>query len=69
MVIAGLESERQRDIGQSAGLFQEVRFELSVQELIHVSLIDQKVSDASAILDQRDGIVAAPRRQIVSQIA
>src|SRR5689334_14641470 len=62
--------EFERHVPPTAGLFQELRLELSFQERIPGPLIDQERRSAPApILDQRRRIIRAPRAMVASEIA
>ena len=69
MVIAGLAAQRQVDPGAVAGPFQKLRLQLFGQEIVRLALVDEDVLHPCPVLDQRAGIVFAPRLPVRAEIA
>jgi hypothetical protein len=61
--------ERQPDPSRPASALQKLRPKPVLQELIRRSLIDQKLWNAIAVLDETHGVVGAPTAFIVAQIS
>src|SRR3546814_3465567 len=69
VVVTFVQAERERDPRRVADVAQPVRLKLSVKKLVGRALIDQKLRHPRPVLDQRDGIVPAPRGLVLTEIA
>src|SRR6185437_451363 len=69
MVVTGLPPKRQRNSRLGACLAEQIGAKLLVQELVGGAEIHQQVIQPGAVLDERDAVVLAPRRTILSKIA
>src|SRR4029077_13837556 len=68
VVIAALATQIQRDTGLCTGPLQQFRAKLLLQERICIADIYQEIRKSGAVLDQRDGIMLAPRFLLVAEI-
>ena len=69
MVVALLKPERQRDSDRRTCLLQKLRAQFLFDERVGRSDIDEQLGQPRPVLDERDGVVSAPRRVIVAEIA
>src|SRR3546814_7691562 len=69
VIVTFVQAQCQPDPRRVAGVAQPVRLKLSVEELVGRALIHQKLRHPRPVLDQRDGIVPAPRGLVLTEIA
>ena len=69
VIVFGLAAKVQRDLSLRAGALQKFRAKLFAEELIGIAVVDQEIGEPSAILDECDGVVLAPRRPIIAEIS
>ena len=69
MVVSRLDAQRQRDAGLGACFFEQLGPQFLFDERVRGADIDEDFVDGRAVLDQRDGIVPAPRGAIFAEIA
>ena len=60
VIVALVVTQRQFLTGLGAGIFQEVRVQLSGEKLIVQALIDQDIRHPAAIFDECGGIIWSP---------
>ena len=60
MVVAFLHPDLGGHIHIAARLVQQMRLELTIEEVVCGSLVDQQLGQAGALLDQCAGVVLAP---------
>ncbi|MCU1294296.1 MAG: hypothetical protein JWP08_3146, partial [Bryobacterales bacterium] len=68
VVVSLLAPHRQRKTDLRAGGFRQLRLELPLQEPVGRTLVHEQRRQACAILDQRAGIMAAPRCPVWAKV-
>src|ERR1700730_1988610 len=69
MIVAFVHTQRKRNTGSSARMFQKRRLELGFQELVCSALVDKKLRQPRAILNQCTSIVSSPTLLIIAEIS
>src|SRR3984885_8795164 len=69
VVVTTLPTQRERNAGLVASVLQQLGTKLFGQKLIGVAIVDQEFAKPGAVLDQGDGIMLAPTRLVVAEIA
>src|SRR5690606_18275156 len=68
VVIAGLQTQRQRVTDSIGRSLQCLRLELNLEKVITITLIDQQRQSLRGLGQQRAGIPLAPARTVVAQV-
>src|ERR1700681_1256992 len=70
MVVAFLHPQLERDIALNAGLFEQIRLKLVIQERVVGPLVDQeRWSTPAPVFEERRRVIVAPSCTVASQIA
>src|SRR5690606_5828366 len=69
VIVPFLHPDGRRDIGLAAGLVQQMRLQLRVEEIVGGALVDQQLGQPRALLDQRAGVVLPPGAHVFPEIA
>src|SRR2546423_752460 len=69
VIVAFVHTQRKRNTGSSASIFQKRRLEFGFQELVCRTLVDKNFRQSLAILKQCTSIVSSPTLLIAAEIS
>ena len=69
VVITGLHADGRCLTNGGALLYKQMRLELCLQEIVVAALVNQKVWQARTVCYQRNAVLSAPLRPVLSDIA